>query len=479
MDRTITPESFNGISSLWGDSAKSEKIRNEYVKNDRIQSYFAQNIYFYNFDLSNTCFEKCHGDLEIYVAHPYSYDLDISYSEYSSMPLLYRLAFYIKNAKILYDDEMQDYEEEIVAVNYWSCIRTLFDNDRGYVYLSQLGGTKGGIIVECDRTTAFELAEWIKAFANVERGKFDISRWSWLREKLKMEAENAEGKDDNNNAEESVSGKIEDELPTATSEHELQEMIGMEDIKQDVKRLVQFVKMQKTRKEKGLKMIPLSLHLVFTGNPGTGKTSVARIIAKIYKEIGILSKGQLIEVDRSGLVAGYVGQTAIKTQEKIDEAIGGILFIDEAYTLAKGGNDYGQEAIDTILKAMEDYRENFVVIVAGYPELMSEFINSNPGLKSRFNKYFHFPDYNENELVQIFYSMCHKYDYIVDENAKIALRNCISDLIKKKTQNFANAREVRNLFETIVSNQASRIAEENIDNTDELMMIKINDLPMI
>ena len=192
---------------------------------------------------------------------------------------------------------------------------------------------------------------------------------------------------------------------------ELNGLVGLNDIKSDVEDLVGLVKMQKLRESKGLKTVPVSLHLVFTGNPGTGKTTVARILAEIYKEIGVLKSGQLIEVDRSGLVAGYVGQTAIKTQEKINEAIGGVLFIDEAYTLAKEGNDYGQEAIDTILKAMEDRRNDFVVIVAGYSEPMHNFINSNPGLKSRFNKYFYFADYSGPELIEIFDRMCKKFDY--------------------------------------------------------------------
>ena len=176
---------------------------------------------------------------------------------------------------------------------------------------------------------------------------------------------------------------------------ELNSLIGLSDLKKDVCELVNLMKLQKMREERGMKSVSISKHLVFSGNPGTGKTTVARILAKLYKQAGILSKGQLVEVDRSGLVAGYVGQTAIKTQEKIQEAMGGILFVDEAYALVKEGQDYGQEAIDTILKAMEDNRDDFVVIVAGYPDLMKTFIESNPGLRSRFNKYFFFDDYNE------------------------------------------------------------------------------------
>ena len=225
-----------------------------------------------------------------------------------------------------------------------------------------------------------------------------------------------------------------------------------------------------------MKSVPVSLHLVFSGNPGTGKTTVARILAKLYKEIGILREGQLIETDRSGLVAGYVGQTAIKTQKKIEEAMGGVLFIDEAYTLNQKDENFGQEAIDTILKAMEDHRDEFIVIVAGYTELMKAFVESNPGLKSRFNKFFEFPDYTVDELQQIFDLQCSKYQYKMTEDAEKAVREEIIKLEAAKGENFANAREVRNLFEKIITNQAARVA--NLENVDEetLTLITTEDL---
>ena len=204
---------------------------------------------------------------------------------------------------------------------------------------------------------------------------------------------------------------------------ELDALIGLQAIKHDVKELIAYVKVQKLREESGLKSVPASLHLVFTGNPGTGKTTVARIIAKLYKQIGVLSSGQLVEVDRSGLVAGYVGQTALKTQQKIEEAMGGILFIDEAYALAKEGNDFGQEAVDTVLKAMEDNRSDFVVIVAGYTEPMERFIESNPGLKSRFNKYIEFADYTMEELTAIF--PCDVFSYQISAQVHISAPLCI------------------------------------------------------
>ena len=178
--------------------------------------------------------------------------------------------------------------------------------------------------------------------------------------------------------------------PEKSGMEELHELIGLKTIKHDVEEMVGLAKVRKMREEKGMKQVPVSLHLVFSGNPGTGKTTVARILAKLYKEIGILSTGQLIETDRSGLVAGYVGQTAIKTSQKIEEAMGGVLFIDEAYALNQEGENFGQEAIDTILKAMEDHRDKFIVIVAGYTDLMKSFVESNPGLRSRFNKFFEF-----------------------------------------------------------------------------------------
>ena len=253
---------------------------------------------------------------------------------------------------------------------------------------------------------------------------------------------------------------------------ELESLVGLTTIKDDVKELMAFVKIQKMRKDAGLRSVPVSLHLVFTGNPGTGKTTVARIIGRLYKQIGVLSKGQLVEVDRSGLVAGYVGQTALKTQEQIRKAMGGVLFIDEAYALAQKDDAFGQEAIDTILKAMEDHRDDLVVIVAGYTKPMEKFINSNPGLKS----YFEFPDYTIDELEEIFYLNCKKYDYVVEEDAKKQIRARIIGRKMMRQDNFANAREVRNMFEDIITNQARRVATMENPTHDDMMKITIEDL---
>lgn len=256
----------------------------------------------------------------------------------------------------------------------------------------------------------------------------------------------------------------------------LNNLVGLEKIKHDVKELTDFARIQKARKDAGLKSVPVSLHLVFTGNPGTGKTTVARILAKLYNQIGILSKGQLVEVDRSGLVAGYVGQTAIKTQEQIQNALGGVLFIDEAYTLAAKNEDFGQEAIDTILKAMEDHRDDLIVIVAGYTQPMETFINSNPGLKSRFNKYIEFPDYSIDELMAIFDLNCKKYDYVIQEDARGHVREKLSLMKLSSPENFANARAVRNLFEEIITNQAGRIAAMKDPSLEDMKTITNEDL---
>ncbi len=248
---------------------------------------------------------------------------------------------------------------------------------------------------------------------------------------------------------------------------ELNSLTGLDNVKQDINNLVNLLKVKKMREERGMKQPSISLHLVFSGNPGTGKTTVARLLAKIYKKLGVLKTGQLIEVDRSGLVEGYVGQTAAKTKKVIESALGGVLFIDEAYTLTenKGDNDFGQEAVDTLLKEMEDNRNNLVVIVAGYTDLMENFVESNPGLKSRFNKYIFFADYTGDQLFEIFMGMCRAQDYIPDEEGAAYAKKYLTDRAKQHDENFANAREVRNYIERAISRQASRIVSiKDIDD---------------
>jgi SpoVK/Ycf46/Vps4 family AAA+-type ATPase len=242
--------------------------------------------------------------------------------------------------------------------------------------------------------------------------------------------------------------------------------------------LANLVKIEKIRGERGLAVPPISLHLVFTGNPGTGKTTVARLIGRIYKSLGVLSSGHLIEIDRSGLVAGYIGQTAIKTKEAIEKALDGALFIDEAYSLTANTDpeDFGHEAIETLLKCMEDYRDRLIVIVAGYIEPMKKFIDSNPGLRSRFNKYIDFPDYTNEELIMIFDGLLKKNNYVLTNDGREAASKIIEREYNESHGKSSNARMVRNIFEAAIQNQASRIAQKANPTTEELQTLIEEDI---
>ena len=272
----------------------------------------------------------------------------------------------------------------------------------------------------------------------------------------------------------------EEEIPQrediADLKKELSSYIGLSAVKAEVENLINMATVYGMRREHGLPTADMSLHMVFSGNPGTGKTMIARFMARVYHSLGILSKGQLVEVDRSGLVAGYVGQTAIKTSKVLERAKGGVLFIDEAYTLtSKEGNDFGYEAVDTVLKAMEDNREDLVVIVAGYIDRMETFIDSNPGLQSRFNKYLHFADYSAEEMTDIFLMQCDKNCYTPDGEAVEAIREYLR-MASEEAGEFGNARGVRNIFEKVLSAQANRLAMAGDITREELMRLTKEDV---
>ena len=262
---------------------------------------------------------------------------------------------------------------------------------------------------------------------------------------------------------------------------ELNSLTGLTAVKEDVNALINLLKVQKMREQMGMKQTSVNKHLVFMGNPGTGKTTVARLLAKIYKAIGAISKGHLVEVDRSGLVCGYIGQTATKTAEVIESALGGVLFIDEAYTLTngKGQGDFGQEAVDTLLKGMEDHRDDLVVIVAGYTEEMQSFLKCNTGLVSRFNKFIDFPDYSKEELIAILDAMADKAGLQLEESAREAVLLSLQAKTEEEWNVFGNARGIRNLFEKIVINQANRLVRLSAPSREDLMKIQREDVEVV
>jgi Cdc6-like AAA superfamily ATPase len=298
-----------------------------------------------------------------------------------------------------------------------------------------------------------------------------------LDARLKMSLSGAEDAEPSNNKDTSKPDK--DAAPQTIEKciAQLHSLVGMASIKREVETLINVAKVFTIRKQRGLPVPDVSFHMVFSGNPGTGKTTVARIIAHVYGCLGLLKKGQLVEVDRSGLVANYVGQTATKTKKVIETAIGGVLFIDEAYALANNsGEDFGHEAIEVLLKAMEDHRDELVVIVAGYGNKMSAFLASNPGLRSRFPRDISFPDYSGDELCEIFTLTANQNKYAVSEDAAAVLKVDFEKIVQNKGPDFANARDVRNIFERAISMQANRIGSLTSIDDVELTAITTQDI---
>ncbi len=256
---------------------------------------------------------------------------------------------------------------------------------------------------------------------------------------------------------------------------ELDQLVGLANVKAEVRRLSSLLQVQQLRAERGMPTIETSHHLVFTGNPGTGKTTVARLLSQIYHAVGVVTRGHLVETDRSKLVAGFVGQTALKTETALESALGGTLLVDEAYALARGGeNDFGLEAIDTLVKFMEDHRDDIAIVAAGYPAEMTDFIDSNPGLKSRFTRTIRFPDYTEDELVDIFLQLGEKNQYDPSDDALQRVRHLIA--AEPRTRGFGNARYVRNLFETAVSHQAVRLVALTDPSDEQLTTLTADDI---
>jgi Holliday junction resolvasome RuvABC ATP-dependent DNA helicase subunit len=277
-------------------------------------------------------------------------------------------------------------------------------------------------------------------------------------------------------------------IPTQSSQHrtietlleELDALIGLQPVKREVRSLINYLRVQRLRVEQGLPAGKMALHLVFTGNPGTGKTTVARLLSEIYRAVGLLPQGHLVETDRSGLVAGFVGQTALKTSEVVSRALGGVLFIDEAYALARNrngeGDAFGTEAIDTLLKLMEDNRDELVVIVAGYSAPMEQFLESNPGMRSRFTRYFHFEDYSPVEMFRIFESMAIGAGYNLSDDARVKVTQLFKTAYEQRDTSFGNARLARTVFEEACVRLSDRLGSDVAITREELTIIQANDV---
>lgn len=338
---------------------------------------------------------------------------------------------------------------------------------------------KFGEIIDYD-----DIEKYIPNLVNLT--KDNKERLEVLIQKLQELLENSKNTI-NTNEIESIDDLISNKTYELTIEEELNNIVGLKEVKNHLMELESKMIVDKFRKDNSLKTNRRSLHTIFMGNPGTGKTTVARLFGRIMKEYGLLKKGHVVEVSRKDLVAEYTGQTPPKTFEKIKESFGGIFFIDEAYSLVKEKNDrYGNEAIDTILKAMEDYRDKFIVIAAGYPKPMEEFINSNPGLESRFTEKFIFTDYCVEELFEISNIIFKNNDYVLDDTAELKFKELVNYIYDNKDENFGNARVLRNIIEDTIQNQNYRIAKyfkENKNseeiNIDRLKTIESDDIDSV
>lgn len=357
-----------------------------------------------------------------------------------------------------------------------ACAEAKNDQRDGLLLIEQLfgihDGSEGTASRERKLFEACGTTDWMEIHRTLfpgiyAQGDFDVQGMTRIRDdgKLRTPVKN---------------GAEESEKDLAALLEELNALIGLESVKSEVNSFINLVQLCKERERRGIEQPDLTMHLVFTGNPGTGKTTIARLLAKIYKQLGVLSKGHLVEVERADLCGGYVGQTAIKTKEVIDKALGGVLFIDEAYSLAnsKSENDYGRESIETLLKAMEDHRDDFIVIAAGYTAPMASFINSNPGLRSRFNKFIEFQDYQPTELFTIFQSICKKAGFQMDRSAEKAVMRFFEMHYSSRGVNYANARDVRNFFEKVMTNQANRLANDRLGYlpTETMMLFTVEDV---
>lgn len=344
--------------------------------------------------------------------------------------------------------------------------------------ISTKGAVIIGLFIAAALLTIFVPTDEEKATAEPEQ---TINTDTAILEDILRQSEE-ELKQENSSFNQSSESKVTEEKPVVVNEvieqdpyEELEGMIGLDSVKAEVKSLANYIKLMKERERKGLKSPNISYHCVFSGNPGTGKTTVARILARIYRDLGVVSKGHLVETDRNGLIGAYVGQTGPKTNALIDSALGGVLFIDEAYGLLDNGG-YGDEAIATLLKRMEDDRKDLVVIVAGYTNEMKQFIEANPGLQSRFTRYINFPDYTPEELYKIFLARMKPYSLKLSADASDELQKVLNQVFKSKTRNFGNGRYVRNLFETSVTNMANRLSKKNSVTDDDLSTITRADI---